>query len=439
MSVTTQAQERVLDIKEYTSPKGITVWHVEDHTLPIITIDFAFRGAGAVVDPQGLDGLGQLVSNTIDEGAADRDGHTFQRDLQNHAIELHFRNSRDHFYGQLKTLKRHSDLAFSMLNDALLKPRFDQEAIDRMRNANISRIKSSLSNPEWLAARLMNDIYYGDHPYARNSGGTLSGLAAITAEDMHRFVKRYLTRDRLMVAVAGDIDPNTMLAQIDTIFGDLPLSEESDTPIADVAPPVESRQRAFETNSPQSVVSMIWPTFPKTDPDYYVLRVLNHLLGGGGFSSYLMEEVREKQGLTYGIYSQLTAMDYDNHLSIESAASPANIEPMRMAITDVLTLFKSQPMDEALLKDAKSYLVGSLPLQFSSTQNLSKTALNLQLDDLPISYLDQWTDKINAVTSVDIQRVSNRIFKGEAAAIAIAGAVPDNLPIEKIATMPGVQ
>lgn len=440
MTITTHAAERVLDIREYKTPKGIIVWHIEDHSLPIITIDFAFRMAGAIVDPQGKDGLGQLVSNTIDEGAGERDANTFQRDLQNHAIELHFRNSRDHFYGQLKTLNRHSPLAFSMLKDALIAPRFEDEAINRMRYANITRIKSSMANPEWLAARLMNDIYYGDHPYARNSGGTISGLTSVTAQDMHDFVKEYFTLDRLVVAVAGDITADDLVTEIDMIFGDLPQKgTHADAAISDVVPPSQPIERAFETNSPQSVVSMTWPTFPKNDPDYYGLRVLNHLLGAGGFASYLMDEVREKRGLTYGIYSQLTAMDYADHISIESAASPENIEPMQNAIDDVLMMLKTEITDKALLNDAKNYLIGSLPLQFSSTQSLSRTALSLQLDDLPINYLDDWTDNIQAVDAQDIQKIANRIFSKDAAAVAIAGAIPQNLQIEKITEMPGVE
>lgn len=439
MTMTTQAAERILDIREYKTPKGITVWHVEDHTLPIITIDFAFRRAGAIVDPQGKEGLGQLVSNTLDEGAGERDGQAFQRDLQNHAIELFFRNSRDHFYGQLKTITRHAELAFSMLADAVQDPRFDEEAITRMRNANLMRIRSSLANTEWLAARLMNDIYYGDHPYARNSGGTLSGMAAITAEDMHGFVNNYLTRDRLVVAVAGDIAPEDMIERIDAIFGALPATGKPDADIGPVIPPSPPQRKAFETNSPQSVVSMIWPSFPKSDSDYYALRVMNHILGGGGFSSYLMDEVREKRGLTYGIYSQLTAMDYDDHLSIESAASPANIEPMQMAIAEVLTKMKTEPVDPQLLEDAKSYLIGSLPLQFSSTQNLSRTALNLQLDSLPMTHLDDWAEKIRMIDAEDVRRVANRVFTGKASAVAVAGAVPATLEIEKIEILPGVE
>lgn len=440
MTFTTQASDRVLDIREYKTPKGITVWHVPDHSLPIITIDFAFRGAGAITDPQGKDGLGQLVSNTIDEGAGERDANAFQRDLQNHAIELHFRNSRDHFYGQLKTIKRHMHLAFAMTKDALTAPHFSDEALNRMRHANITRVRSSVANPEWLAARLMNDIYYGDHPYARNSGGTISGLNAVTAQDMHDFVKTYLTLDRLVVAVAGDIEADELAVHIDAIFGDLPQGSDGDmTVIGDVVPPSQPIERAFETNSPQSVVSMTWPTFPKSDPDYYALRVMNHLLGAGGFASYLMEEVREKRGLTYGIYSQLIAMQYANHLTIESAASPENIEPMQQAIQDVLMMLKTEITDAELLSDAKNYLIGSLPLQFSSTQSLSRTALNMQMDHMPIDYLDHWADNIRKVNAQHIQKIANRIFARDAAAVAIAGAVPENLNIEKISQIPGIE
>jgi zinc protease len=433
------ANDRVLNIESSTSPKGIEFWHVEDRNLPILTLHFAFKGAGAINDPDDKIGLGQLLSNTLDEGAGDRDAETFQETLDDHAIDLGFSNSRDHFSGKMRTLKRHAPLAFELLTDAIHKPLFEDEAVDRMRQANITRIKSSQSKPEWMASRLMNDIYFGDHAYARNSGGTISGLNAVTSDDLHGFVKAYFTKNNLVVSTAGDMNVDEAGLYIDQVFASLPDDEDLKA-IENVTPPMQPLKKAFQKDSPQSVVQMVWTSFSKNDPDYHALRVMNHILGGGGFSSYLMEEVREKQGLTYGIYSQPAHLDHADYLIIQSATSPENIAPMTDSISSILTMMKNESVDADLLADAKSYLIGSLPMRFASTLSLSGATLRMQLDGRSIDALDIWADKINAVTADDIMRVSNRIFTSvEPSATVIAGAVPDDLGFEIIDQIPGIE
>lgn len=432
---------RILNIQELKSNGGIDFMLVSDHTLPIVTINFAFTGAGSINDPLDKVGLGQLVSNVIDEGAGTRDAQAYQGALQERAIELSFFNSRDHFGGKLKTLKRHQGIAMELLHDAMTSPHFEADAIERMKNANMMRVKSAVASTDWQAARLMNAVYFDGHPYAMNSGGTLSGLAAITADDMRHFVKTHFSKGNLQVAMAGDITAEEAKTLIDTVFGDLPdgvtLNVNDASNFTAQATPVK---KGYETNSPQSVVQMVWPLFNKIDPDYYALRALNQVLGAGGFSSMLMDEVREKRGLTYGIYSRLSFMNYANYLSIESATSPENLAPMTVAVTDVLNSLKTVPLDADMLADAKNYLIGSLPLQFSSTQSLSSTPLSVKMDGLPLSYLDDWAENIQAVTAADVMRVANRIFVDvQPNVTVVAGAIPEGQNIELVKTLPGVE
>jgi len=436
---TVLADDRVLNINEYTSATGLTYWHVEDHSLPILALHFAFKGSGSVNDPVDKTGLAQLVSNTMDEGAGKRDANQFQEDLQNNAIDLSFNSSRDFFTGKLKTIKRHQDLAFEMVYDAIHTPRFDDEAISRMRQANIMRIKSSQSKPNWLASRLMNDVYFGDHPYTRNAGGTISGLNAITSMDMQGFVRDNFNKNRLVIATAGDMTAEEAGVIIDKIFADLPDGEKTND-LNLVAPPEKSMKIAFETDSPQSVVQMIWPAISKDDPDYHAYSIMNYILGGGGFSSMLMDEVREKQGLTYGIYSQPVHMQYADYITIESATSPENILPMTASVQGVLKQLTTETISKTVLKDAKSYLIGSLPLRFSSTLSLSGTAIRMQLDGRPLNALDMFADKVSAVSVEDVQRVAQRIFKSlEPTVTVITGAVPEDQNFELVDSVVGIE
>lgn len=288
-----QAKEPVLDIQVITSDKGITAWLVEDHSIPVISFQFAFQGAGAALDPENKQGLAQMASNTMDEGAGDLKAQDFQRELRNLVISLGFTASRDHFAGSLKTLSKNKERAFELLKLAVNEPRFDKDPVERMSKANQSRIRSSLSDPDWIAARLMNDVAFAGHPYALNSGGTLSTLNAITPADLKAFHKARLGRNNVMVAVSGDITPEEVRIRLDELFGDLP--EASLTPPADLTVQNSGKTFVYERDMPQTLIEIMQPGIDTHDPDYHAAQVMNFILGSSGFGSRLTTEIREKE------------------------------------------------------------------------------------------------------------------------------------------------
>lgn len=302
------AAERILDIQKITSAKGLSAWLVEDHSIPVISMEIGFT-YGSAQDPEMLSGLSTLLSNTLDEGAGELVAKDFQQRLDDNSIALKFNSSRDGFFGSVKTLSKHKGEAFHLLKLALTAPRFDQEAVDRMVAANQSRIRSALSDPEWIAARIANDKAYARHPYAMNSGGTLQSLSKITPINLQEVFKSTITRENLRIAVTGDITAKELSELLDHVFANLPPSRPK-APIEDIAVQNKGQRFLHTLDIPQSFIEMRWDSVGRRDDDYYTLLLLNHILGGSGFGSRLMEEIREKQGLTYGIYSspQLQAL-----------------------------------------------------------------------------------------------------------------------------------
>lgn len=219
------AKEKLLDIQVVKSSGGLTAWLIEDHSVPVVSLEASFRGAGAAGDPADKQGLARMASNTMDEGAGSLDSQAFQGELRNKAIDLHFSAGRDHFGASLKTLSKNKARAFELLKLAVTQPRFDNEAIGRMREANLGRIRSSLADPQWMAARLLNDKAFAGHPYAMNSGGTLSSLQNITSADLKGFHTSRIGKNNLVVAVAGDITPEDLAITLDDVFGGLPEVE----------------------------------------------------------------------------------------------------------------------------------------------------------------------------------------------------------------------
>jgi len=432
-----QASQPFLPITAFKTPGGFDVWFVEDKTLPIIAMQFWFDESGSAHDRLDQQGLARMLSNTLDEGAGDLNAQDFQKALNDHSITLLFDASRDGFGGRLKTLTRTQDKAFDLLAKALSSPRFEEEAINRMRDANIARIMDAMSDPQWIAARILNDKMFEGHPYAQNSGGTIASLSSLTADDLKSFKSDALTQDRLKIVITGDLDQETASQAVDQIFSSLP-QKSSLSSIANVTLQNQSKTFLFEKDVPQSVIEIALPAFGHDDPDYYALQVLNYIFGGAGFGSRLMEEAREKRGLTYGIYSSIDTYKQIDVLSISTSTKNESVGEMLSVIKDVMKNLRENPVSEKELNDAKLFLTGSMPLMLSSTDSIASTILSLRIEDLPIDYYDGYAQKIKAVTISDLQRVAERILHPESMVTILVGK-PENVPnTTPITTIPNV-
>src|SRR6202162_77569 len=286
-------------IQHLISPGVIEAWCVQDATVPLIAMEYAF-GGGATQDPADKPGVGNMVADLIDEGSGDLDSKTFHERLERRAIELSFASTRDHFRGSLRMLKDNKEEAFDLLRMALTSPHFESSDVERIRAQIISGLRRDTSSPSALASRKFLEIAYGDHPYGRMASGTLESVPRIDVADMKDYVRRVLAKDTLRVAVVGDVDPATLGKLLDHTFGGLP-AKASLTPVADVEA-AKPPQRAFiPLDVPQTVVTFGGPGIKRHDPNFMSGYVVNHILGGGGLSSRLYREVREKRGRAYSV------------------------------------------------------------------------------------------------------------------------------------------
>ncbi len=433
------ARETVLDIQEVTSEGGIKAWLVEDHSVPVIAIEFAFVGAGAARDPAEKQGLSRMLSNTMDEGAGDLTSEKFQKELRDLSISLSFSSSRDSFNGSLKTLATNKKRAFELMTLALTAPRFDAEPLERMRAANQSRIRSSLSDPEWIAARILNDRAYAGHPYALNSGGTLGGLEKITAADLKTFHKNNLARGNLKISICGDITEMELKGLLDQIFGKLPEKPAAQPEAKKLDLQNMGTVALYKKDIPQTIVEIMQPGIDKTHPDYHAAQIMNQILGSSGFGSRLTEEIREKRGLTYGIYTYFSNLDDINTLALSTSTGNENVTQMMDLIRTEWTKMKEAPPSTQELADAKSYLIGALPLSLTSTDKIASLLTGLQTDDLPIDYLEKRDAAIRAATPEDILRVSKELLNADKFTTVLVGNPEGVTPHAKIEKIPNVE
>lgn len=437
--ISAKAAQKFLPIQNLETTQGYKIWLAEDHSLPIIAIKYRFRDAGAALEPADKQGLARLLSNTMDEGAGDLDSQSFQKALSDNSITLTFDASRDGFGGELKTLSHNKQKAFDLLSKAINSPRFDAEPVQRMIEGNLSRIKSAMSEPDWMAARLLNDKAYQGHPYAQNIGGTLSSLPRITTDDLRAFKNNELSKDRLFIAISGDITADEARKAIDAIFGKLPATSTDKKTVSPISIQNGGKVFSYAQDIPQTFVQMTMPSIDHTDKDFFALQIMNYIYGGAGFGSRLMDEAREKRGLTYGIYSSTLDLRLSDSLSVSTSTKNESAQEMLEIIKTSMTRMAAEPVSAKELNDAKAYITGSMPLSLTSSESIAEVILGMQVNDLPIDYLDTYKDTINAVNAEDIQRVAKNVLD-PAKAVTILVGKPTNLThVEVIKELPNVR
>lgn len=413
----------VVEVERVTSDAGIEAWLAEDHTLPIISLRFAFRG-GAALDPEDRQGLANMVSGLLDEGAGELDSFAYQSKLQDLAIEIGFDAGLDSFSGSLKTITENRDTAVDLLASALTEPRFDQEPVERIRNQILTGLRFDQEDPNTVASQRWFEAAFPDHPYRKRVEGTPETVQAITVDDLRDFVGTRFTRDQLVVGVAGDITADELKPVLDRIFGGLPEKSSLGT-VPDVEPTFAGETILVEKDIPQTVALFGHAGIPRDDPDFYAAYVLNYILGGGGFSSRLMEEVREERGLAYSVYSYLYPLDHAALMIGGVGTQRERFATSMEVIRDEWRKMAAAGPTAGELADAKTYLTGAFPLRFSSTSAVASILVSMQLDDLPIDHLETRNTQVEAVTMEDVTRVAQRLLKPDAMLVVVVGKQPE--------------
>ena len=409
-----------ISIQRVVSEKGIEAWLVEDRSVPVLSMRFAFRG-GAALDAKGKEGLADMVSSLLDEGAGPLDSQAFQGRLEDLSVSLGFMAGLDNFGGTLRTLSENRATAFDLLRLALTRPRFDAEPVERIRAQLLAHLARSAERPQGIASRTWYRTAFPDHPYGRPAEGTPESIKRITARDLKDFVTRRLGRDNLMISVVGDISAKELAPLLDTTFGGLPARSQSFT-VPEVAPTAAGEMFVIEKDIPQSVVLFGHGGIKRNDPDYYVAYVMIRILGGGGFTSRLNEEIREKRGLAYSVYSYLSAFDRAGLIMGGVATGNDRVAKSIELIRAEWAKMRAKGVSAEELADAKTFLTGSFFTRLNSTRRIASVLLSVQLDDLGIDYLERRNGLIEAVTEADVKRVAKRLLDPAKLTFVVVGA-----------------
>lgn len=403
-----QRAQAAVNVQERTSPGGLSYWLVEDSTIPLVAVRFAFEGAGAIQDPAERAGVANLLSGLLDEGAGEYDSLAFQTLLEDNAIRLSFDTTHDNFSGELTVLADTMELGTQLLALALNEPRFDQDAIDRIRGQVAAGLRRDLNDPESIASRLSSQTFFPDHPYARASQGTLETLPLITGEDIAAHHQAGLAQDNIRIAIVGDITSEAADRFVDNAFGSLPQTTNL-AAVEDISVPSGVEAQEVQDNA-QTVIRFAIPGLDRDDPDFLTAFVMNHIVGGGTFSSRMFKEVRQERGLTYSVFTYLAARDHAPMFGGGASTRPERAQETLDVMRDVIAQFVADGPTDQELSEAKDYLVGSYPLRFDSSQKIAQQLVGMQMENIPISYMAERAELIRAITVDDIKRVAERIL-----------------------------
>ena len=407
-----------MTIEKIVSPSGIEAWLVREKSVPLITLNYAFRG-GTSQDDAGKSGAAHFAADLLDEGAGELDSKTFHERLENHAIELGFQVGRDTFHGSLRALNEHRDEAVDLLRLALTKPRFDAEAVERVREQELSVLRRDTTNPNDLASRRWWQTAFPGHPYGRETKGTLETMARVTADDLRDYVRRVFARNELKVSIVGDVDEKTAGELIDRAFGGLPAKNDLKA-IPDTTPRGLGRRIVIDVDVPQAVVTFGGPGIARSDPQFMAAYIVNHILGGGSFSSRLYREVREKRGLAYGVSNSLV---WFRHAAVVlgGTATRADRTADALAVIEQETkrMAENGPTAEELAA-AKSFLKGSYALTLDTSGKIAAQLTQIQIDNLGIDYIQRRSSLIDAVTIEDAKKAARRLY-GSGMLVTVAG------------------
>ncbi|HRP12334.1 MAG TPA: pitrilysin family protein [Terricaulis sp.] len=406
-----------VNVERVVSPGGIEAWLVSDSTVPMIVMRAYWRG-GSASEPADRVGVTSVTADMLTEGAGSYDAPAFKRRLEDLNMSLGFSSGLDGVSMSLTTLSENRDAAFEMARLALAEPRFDAAPLERLRRQLMVGIRQRDTNPGYLASLAIDQTLHPDHPYARRM--TREYAQALSRAHLQERRANFFARDRMVVTLVGDISAEDARRLLDQTFASVPATTPYTRPAdAVLAPATPLILR--DLPQPQSLIVFTAPGIQDEDPDWLPLAVANYIIGGGGFSSRLVAEVREKRGLVYGISTAAWVRENAAYLRGSAQTENGNVRQALDVIRAELARIVAEGATQAEVNDAITYLTGSFPLDLDSNVKIANVVQSYQAAGRDIGYINRRNDLIRAVTLADVNRVIARLYAPENFTFVVVG------------------
>ncbi len=413
-------QANAIEIKEVRSDNGVTALMVEDYTLPIIAISFSFEG-GSTQDKSGKEGTVRLMTALMDEGAGELDSVEYQSSLEELGIEFGFSSSRDSFSAGGRMLREDLDAGLELIRLALLSPRFDADPMERMRDRIRTGLIRSETSAGAQAGKALRETLFANHPYQNSTSGTLASIDMVNREDIVAMHKKLVAREYLKVGIVGAISEAEVKKVLDTLFSEIP--EKSGILSVPEVEPNLGQNVAIDMPVPNASISLVYKGIKRDDPDFFAAHLMNHVLGGGTFSSRLYREVREKRGLAYGVSSGLVTLENTAYFSAGTSTRADNRDEAIRIMRDEIKRAAEEGITQEELDKAKRYVSGAYAINnLDTSSKIANVLVALQSQQLGIDYVEKRQDYIEAVTLDDVNRMAKKLLSVEPTVVIVGPA-----------------
>jgi zinc protease len=402
-----------LEIKRTQLNNGALLLVSEQHQLPMVSIDIAFD-AGSRRDPAGREGLAELTAAALEQGTKQLTAEQFNQKIDFMGSSISIAADRDYAYASMTSLKKYQNQTLHLLAQVLESPGLRDSDIIRKRGDQVAAINASQEEPGYTAMVAFAKLLYGSGPYGHPTEGFADTVAKFSPDDVRDFYHRYYRTGSAVIAVAGDVDLNTIKTELEQELTGLAGTVPPQTPptTASVAPGIHAD--LINRNVAQANLILGSGGIARSNPDYYKIQVMNYILGGGGFSSRLMRVVRSKAGLAYSIDSAFSAGKFPGAFAVVLQTKNQSAQEALKLIIAQLREIQAQPVSDHELASAKKFLIGSFPLRLDRQSEIVSFMLQVELYGLGLDYAEHYPKLIDAVTKHDVQAAAQKYVHPDA-------------------------
>ncbi|KPK99623.1 MAG: hypothetical protein AMJ91_07100 [candidate division Zixibacteria bacterium SM23_73_3] len=424
--VTATAQEiKLPPIKKTTLDNGLKLIVIEHHELPVVAFRLILK-SGSTCDPQGKAGLANLTAGLLRKGTKTRSATQIAEEIDFVGGSVGAGSGLDATYATCQVLAKHFDVGLDLLSDIILNPVFKEDEIDRLRKQTLAGIKQQKDNPGSVAEEKFRKFVFGDHPYGQPSEGTEESITNILRDDIVGFHKGYYVPNNAILAVVGDVKSKEVIKKVKAKFlqwGGVEIT----LPSVVEPPPIKGHQILLvdKPDLTQTYIRVGHLGIQRKNPDYFPVKVMNYILGGGGFASRLMDEVRSKRGLTYGIHCSFDDNKLKGAYEVSTFTQNDSTIAAINAIIEQIKKIRAEGVTDKELEDTKSFYTGYFPLQFETPQQIATQVLDVELYELGEDYIKSYRDNIKGVTKEEVLRVAQKYLDPDNLKLVVVSKAED--------------
>jgi zinc protease len=397
---------------------GMVLLLSEKHDIPMVTMNMAIK-AGSTAEPEDKPGLASITASLLMQGTSKRTASRINSEIDFIGGSLSVSGGNDFASANLRVLKKDIQTGLDLLSDVLMNPVFDQKEIDRKVKEILAEIQRQKEDPDIVAGEAFTKAVFGRNAYGRTSDDVAAYLPQLTRQDIVNFYSARYRPNNIIIAIVGDVNEKETISLLKEYFKGW---KQSDQPLPASVPPLVIEKnvvRKIDKDITQANINIGNIGISRENPDYYAVTIMNYIFGGGGFSSRLMDNIRDNKGLAYDVHSAFSAQKEPGAFSVSIRTKNESANEVIAETLKEIRRIQAEPVTDKELADAKAYLTGSFPLKMDTYGKIAGMLTFIEIYNLGLDYPQKYSAMINAVTKEDVKRVAQKYLHPDSLVIVV--------------------